>query len=170
MMRNGTASQTVCGRVVCAVESYSFACWLFCALVAVVRPARLPEAPLALPFHLRTDTLGMMSFILVGVTTLPRRWLAEGRTWRGRLGPGRKAAGPTGRTSDAVLRTFRDLTFLLATYVAANYLAHPATMILPLTHVASWPSERAAGLDAFALSWAATMLLALPRSSCRAEA
>jgi hypothetical protein len=37
-------------------------------------------------------------------------------------------------------------------YIAANSIAHPATLNLGLTHFASWPHERTFGIACFALS------------------
>lgn len=37
-------------------------------------------------------------------------------------------------------------------YIAANSMAHPATLHLGLTHFASWPRERTFGIACFALS------------------
>lgn len=165
MTRNGVGALAIGSRAVRAIEGYAFACWLFCSLVAVLRPARLAEAPLALPVHIRTDTLGIVFFVVLGSVTVPRRWLANGRNWRGQTHLGGNSDCETCPVSDAVLAALRDLTGVLAAYVGVSFLAHPQSMALPLTHVVPWPSERATGVGALAFSWSASLLLAVLRGN-----
>jgi len=149
------------GRTLQVVELYALGCFVFSALVAVTAPESLSSPPLDLSIGIRTDTLGAAAFVVAALVTLPRRWLNAGRRWNGARPHG--ASDALEPADLAVWRAVRDLSLLVALYIVANYLNHPRTMTMPLTHFASWPSERVTGLTAALVSFVAALAAQLRR-------
>ena len=75
-------------------------------------------------------------------------------------GPGDRALPAPGYD---VAAAAADLALLVALYIAGNWIHHPRTMPMPLTHFASWPSERLTGAVAFVLAVAAGLARELLR-------
>ncbi len=135
------------------IERFALGCWVLSVVIAVLHPDRLTQPPLDLPLHVRTDTFGAAGFLVAAAVSVPRRRLSVGRSWRPWVnGPGDRALPAPGYD---VAAAAADLALLVALYIAGNWIHHPRTMPMPLTHFASWPSERLTGAVAFVLAVAA---------------
>ena len=67
------------------------------------------------------------------------------------------------RLGAAVLRAVFLYGVLVWAYLALNYVTHPRTVVLPLTHFASWPTEGDAAAACFLASAAAFLALRTAR-------
>jgi hypothetical protein len=136
-------------------------CWVSTALVASFRPQDLP-APYwqALPW-LRTDSLGVLAFIVAAVSLpvseylrLRRRRVAAARIAQP-ASDGASAGAPPDSTAVgplvalAVSETVAVLATGVVGYLSVNAVTHPQTLLLQVTHLLPGPSEgtlRVAGL------------------------
>jgi len=66
--------------------------------------------------------------------------------------------GARSALAEAVLRTVAAYAFAGWVYIALNAVVHPATLSLPLTHLAPWPREDTFGAACFGISFSATLL------------
>ena len=114
---------------------------LWCAgalLVASFRPNDL-----AMPYWnrlswLRTDTSGMITFVVLAVSLCTSEYLRLRRK-ESNLAPA--TAQVRNPLATAIARVVALLSTLLVVYLSTNAVTHPATLSLHLTHFASWPTE-----------------------------
>jgi hypothetical protein len=126
----------------------SLLCWATTALVASFRPQGLP-APYwqALPW-LRTDTLGVLAFLVAAVSLPVSEYLRLRRRRTAAAAPAESSAdGPL--VALAVSETVAVLATGVVGYLSVNAVTHPYTLLIQVTHLLPWPSEgtlRVAGL------------------------
>jgi hypothetical protein len=147
-----------CGRSVVEASalglSYGSAlCWGSVCLLASFRPDGL-SAPYwsGLP-GLRSDTTGIAAFATLAVCATLSEYLRLRRggastSWR------RSTVPPgAGRALIAALaRVAALLSAGLVVYLSVNAVTHPATLVLHVTHLVSWPAEGTVRVLALALA------------------
>jgi hypothetical protein len=129
---------------------YALALWFYAAAVALADPDRVPERLLLMKSLPRTDTSGFIAYAVSAVSfallgSLPRA--------------NRKDQRLVGRVVDSVLRTTALYALLGWLYIAANVIANPDTLPLPLTHLFGGPTESQFGAVCFVLSALAACVL-----------
>jgi hypothetical protein len=126
---------------------YASAGFGYAALSAIFRPRHLSEHVWhSLPW-LRKDTFGIACFAASALAYLG-------------LGLVRRP----GQAARAVLAATALYGFTGWVYIACNALRHPATLTMPLTHLAPLPREGDFGAACFAVSCGAYLLLQLWKS------
>jgi hypothetical protein len=151
---NGTPAGSRATEAVATGLAYSsLLCWATTAIVGSFRPQFLP-APYwqAIPW-LRTDSLGVLAFVVTAIS-LPvseylrlhrRRQAATAQPSGGQLA----GTGPGALVALAVSETVAVLATCLVGYLSVNAVTHPQTLLLQVTHLLPFPSEgtlRVAGL------------------------
>jgi polysaccharide biosynthesis protein PslG len=118
-------------------------CWASVCLLGSFAPTEL-SAPYweGLP-GLRSDTCGIAAFFVAGMCFGVGEYLRSRRGERAPsvLGRERWSAGRAGAFALAASKTVAILASGLVVYLSINAVAHPATLGLPATHLASWPTE-----------------------------
>ena len=140
---------------------YALALWVYAAAVALANPDRVPERFLLMESLPRTDTLGTIAF---GVSALA--FLVLGCLRRVR-NPDQRLAG---RVVDSLFRTVALYAFLGWVYIAGNVIENPSTLPLPLTHLASGPTESQFGAICFVVSALAACAFWVRQRPANAEA
>jgi hypothetical protein len=153
----------------------SLLCWVSTAIVGSFRPQGLP-APYwqGLPW-LRTDSLGILAFVVAALSLPVSEYLRLRRRRAAAASPDGGAAGGLGGKADgalvalAVSETVAVLSTGVVGYLSVNAVTHPQTLLLQVTHLAPGPSEgtlRVAGLIlCFCSVSVARYLRALPARS-----
>jgi hypothetical protein len=117
-------------------------CWVSVCLVASFRVDEL-SAPYwhGVP-SLRTDTCGIVAFVIAAVCfgTSDYLRLSRRRDATARPGP-RLPSGTTKLFALAGANTVAILATGLVVYLSVNSVTHPATLGLRATHLAAWPTE-----------------------------
>lgn len=122
---------------------------LYGAATAVMRPSRLPFPILGVEDWPRTDTTALACFVTSAVLVfLVRFVMLSGTSGAGFLSQGRPLKRWT-HIADALSLTVILHATTGLVYILANFVVHPHTLGLPLTHHASWPSEAQFGFAAF---------------------
>jgi succinate dehydrogenase hydrophobic anchor subunit len=122
---------------------------LYGAATAVMRPSRLSFPVLGVEDWPRTDTTALACFLGSAVIVFVMRFVVlSDRGDAELLSQGRPLTGWT-RIADALSLTVVLHASAGVVYILANFVAHPHTLGLPLTHHASWPSEGQFGFAAF---------------------
>ena len=146
-------------------------CWASVCLLASFAPDEL-SAPYwgGLP-GLRSDTCGIAAFFAAGICFGTGEYLRSRRGQRVPSVPGReRQAGRAEAFALALSKTVAILATGLVVYLSINAVAHPATLGLSATHLASWPTEgtlRVAALLLCACSVAALRYLRPGRTGQR---
>jgi hypothetical protein len=120
--------------------------WAGSALVASFTDGEANPYWPAIP-HLRTDTIGVISFGVAIVGLLVSRYLQLRRHSGVPMEPVARPAGVL--AVQAIAETAAVLSTGIVTYLSLNAVTHPFTLRLQLTHLWPWPSEgtvRAIGL------------------------
>lgn len=129
----------------------SLLCWATTAVVGSFRPARLP-APYwqAVPW-LRTDTLGVLAFLVTAGTLPVSEYLRLRRRRIAKVTPpaGAKGVMPAGPGTDgtgvlaglAIAETVAVLATGIVGYLSVNAVVHPQTLLIQVTHLLPGPSE-----------------------------
>jgi len=113
--------------------------WSGSALVASFTAGEANPYWPAIP-HLRTDTLGVISFAVAIVTLSVSRYLQLSRRGKGvEVPPARRA--PRVLAVQAMAEVAVVLGTALVAYLSLNAFTHPETLRLQLTHLWPWPSE-----------------------------
>jgi hypothetical protein len=129
--------------------------WGGSALVAAFSPYEAYPYWPAIP-HLRTDTSGVLAFIVSLVSLAVGKYLELRR--RGEQGdtPVKPVARPAGVLAvQAVAEAAVVCASGLVIYLSLNAVVHPWTLRLQLTHLWPWPSEGTVRVIALAVCWAA---------------
>jgi hypothetical protein len=128
-------------------------CWASVCLVASFRPGEL-----SVPYWhglpgLRTDTCGIVAFVMVAVCFGTSDYLRLCRRRDASAGPSR---GLLGGTAQPLALAVANMTAILATglvvYLSVNAVTHPATLGLRATHLVAWPTEGTLRVMALLLS------------------
>jgi hypothetical protein len=131
-----------------AVEAAAFGigytsvlCWASTCLVATFGGASLasPYWPV-LPW-LRTDTTGVIAFVLAAVSLAASKYLRLRRTQAGAIALHPVSRPASAHAVQAIAETAAILATALVGYLSLNVVTHSVTLGLQLTHLWSWPSE-----------------------------
>jgi hypothetical protein len=131
-----------------AVEAAAFGigytsvlCWASTCLVATFGGASLasPYWPV-LPW-LRTDTTGVIAFVLAAVSLAASKYLRLRRTQPGAIAPHPVSRPASAHAVQAIAETAAILATALVSYLSLNVVTHSVTLGLQLTHLWPWPSE-----------------------------
>lgn len=142
-------------------SAYLLAEWAVIAATAVARPETLPQEFSGLTPELRRDTAAAVAFglslLCFGCAALlTHRASASHHQRAGGGSTGGSGAGRSER-SLALVRRLAVGAVVYGTaswlYISANSLAHPETLLLPLTHLAGHPREDTYGLLCFIVSF-----------------
>jgi hypothetical protein len=123
--------------------------WASTCLVGSFRPQALADPYWSGMPDLRTDTSGFAVFIVAAVCLigseylrLRRRQTAAAQTDNS-AAPARSIIGA--RSARLITQAACEAVALLATgivgYLSVNAVTHPATLMIPATHLLSWPTE-----------------------------
>lgn len=125
-------------------------CWASVCLMASFRPGDLRFPYWGDVPGLRTDTCGIVAFFAVAVCFGTSEYL---RLRRRRDATVMSGVGSSSRTTRPFALATSETVAILATglvvYLSVNAVTHPATLEIPATHLAAWPTEgtlRAAAL------------------------
>lgn len=100
--------------------------------------------------NLRTDTAGLIAFIICAICLITSEYLRLHRQQgeelpSRRFAPARKAVWianvPIRPITQAVCETVAVLSTGLVSYLSVNAVTHPATLLMRATHLLSWPTE-----------------------------
>jgi hypothetical protein len=117
-------------------------CWASTCLLASFRPGEL-GAPYwsGLP-RLRTDTCGIVAFLVVAVALSASEYLRlRRRRDASTTSPRRPSSGNPALLAQASAETVAVLATGLAGYLSVNAVTHPATLEIQATHLAAFPTE-----------------------------
>jgi hypothetical protein len=117
-------------------------CWVGASLVASFRPDRLITPYWSSIPRLRTDTLGIFSFIVLAVCFCLSEYLRiRRRADRASISQNMRPTGSFVLLANAFAKTIALLGSALVIYISLNAVTHPATLDMPATHLAGWPTE-----------------------------
>jgi hypothetical protein len=124
------------------------------ALVAAFSPYEAYPYWPAIP-HLRTDTSGVLAFVVALVSLTVSKYLELRRRAEHGDTPARPAARPAGVLAvQAVAEAAVVCATGLVVYLSLNAVVHPWTLPVHLTHLAPWPSEGTVRVIGLAVCWA----------------
>jgi hypothetical protein len=137
-------------------------CWASVCLLASFRPAGLSAPYWSAVPDLRSDTAGVLAFFAVALSLTCSEFL---RLSRQRVGLPVPDGAPGQRRPAMALLAAAETGAILATglvlYLSVNTITHPATLNLPATHLAPWPTEGTLRVIALLLCvWSAGQLRA----------
>jgi hypothetical protein len=150
-------------------------CWASVCLLASFRPDRLSNPYWSGIPHLRSDTSGIVGFVLAALCLCGSEYLRWRRRaaaeclpggqrpaagWPGAAG--RRAPRLSGRCPLLLLSASETSALLcsgLVTYLSVNEVTHPATLRLQATHLLSWPAEGTVRVVALLLAAASVAVL-----------
>jgi len=139
-------------------------CWASVCLLASFRPDRLSNPYWSGIPHLRSDTSGIVGFVLAALCLCGSEYLRCGQRpaagWPGAAG--RRAPRLSGRCPLLLLSASETSALLcsgLVTYLSVNEVTHPATLRLQATHLLSWPAEGTVRVVALLLAAASVAVL-----------
>lgn len=117
-------------------------CWASVCLVGCFRPDHL-SAPYwhEIPY-LRTDTSGIIAFLMIALLFPCSEFLRFRRRWAG--GGAFQGTGFDSLVHAAALAICETIGLLatgLVIYLSVNTVTHPITLGMQATHLASWPTE-----------------------------
>jgi hypothetical protein len=153
----------------------SLLCWATAAVVGSFRPAGLP-APYwqAVPW-LRTDTLGVVAFLVTAGTLPVSEYLRLRRRRTTKVTPPTGATGvmpaAPGVSGTGVLAglAIAETVAVLATgvvgYLSVNAVVHPQTLLIQVTHLLPWPSEGTLRVAALILCFGSVTVARFLRSA-----
>lgn len=121
----------------------AFLCWLSTCVVGSLRPTRLADPYWSAVPALRTDTCGILSFLIATVGIVTSEYLRLTRTRQATMPLPQANASSTQRST--LLRATAEAVALMSTclitYLSLNAVTHPITLAIQATHLASWPTE-----------------------------
>lgn len=135
-------------------------------LVGSFRPQELPSPYWVQIRWLRTDTFGFLCFLVAALTITLSEYLRFSRTARRQNREGGVAASSFDLFALATVRTLVAAGSTLVIYLSVNSITHPQTLLLPATHLLSWPTEstlRASALVVIACAVALSRSLQIVR-------
>lgn len=115
-------------------------CWASVCLVASLRPGDLRASYWRGVPGLRTDTCGIVAFLVVAVCFGTSEYLRLRRRRDAPQGQG-SLSGTTRLFALATSETVAILATGLVVYVSVNAVTHPATLQMRATHLTAWPTE-----------------------------
>jgi hypothetical protein len=151
------------------IALYTAIAWCYVAVVAVLRPSFLSES-ITHWLPVRRDTFGTVGFAVSAVASTALGVLRVRN--RKRPHPGDKdvdSLGTWSRVIASLAPTAAIYGLLIWCYIAANSIAHPQTLALPLTHFVTWPAEGDTGSAVFAVSAFAHFLYRAVGSSAQTQ-
>jgi hypothetical protein len=117
-------------------------CWVSTCVVGSFRPGDLANPYWAAIPGLRTDTCGIVAFVVTAICLAVSEYL---RLLRRRGGPRPEPANRTGEPIQlgalAIAETAGLLSTVLVAYLSVNAVTHPDTLAMQATHFAPWPTE-----------------------------
>jgi hypothetical protein len=135
-------------------------CFASVCLVASFRPYDLATPYWSEVRLLRTDTCGVICFVIVAVTLVVSEFLRLRRKQEQRKG---RQHLQTGRGSAPLATAVTEVVALLSSglvvYISVNAVTHPDTLVLRATHFATWPTEGTLRVAALFLSVCSVALL-----------
>lgn len=169
-IRNGSAVRTlgvpgfqrarlVVEAVIFGVAYSSILCWVTTCIVASFRVANLATPYWNAIRDLRTDTCGAAAFMTAAVCLAVSEYLRLRRVQNSAAELGTGAAGGSALAALAVAQAVAVLSTGLVAYLSINAVTHPATLALPATHFAPWPTEGTLRVLALGACLAATATL-----------
>jgi hypothetical protein len=110
--------------------------------VGSLRPSELPTPYWVRLGWLRTDTLGVVCFVIATLAFTASESLRLSRTaTRPTSAPADASSGPTHVLTLAAARALTAAAAVLVVYLSVNAVTHPRSLDLPATHFGSWPTE-----------------------------
>jgi heme/copper-type cytochrome/quinol oxidase subunit 2 len=128
-------------------------CWASVCLVASFRPNNLANPYWSEAKWLRTDTCGVICFLIVALTLVVSEFLRLRRKQGQKEARQHVQAGSAFEPfATAVAEVIVLLSSGLVVYVSVNAVTHPDTLVLRVTHFATWPTEGTTRIAALFLS------------------
>jgi hypothetical protein len=110
-------------------------------LVGSFRPRGLSHPYVGHLVWLRTDSFGIVCFVLATIGLAVSGYLRRSHAVARRSAPAGRAPGAINLFAIAVARSFVAAGTTLVAYVSINAVTHPLTLERPATHLLSWPTE-----------------------------
>lgn len=110
-------------------------------LVGSFRPQDLRNPYLGHLSWLRTDTFGIVSFVVATVGLAASRYLRRSYVVTLRSANAGRTPGTISLLTIVVARSLVAAGTTLVVYISINAVTHPMTLGLPATHLLSWPTE-----------------------------
>jgi hypothetical protein len=128
-------------------------CWISVCLVASFRPSSLASPYWSEVKGLRMDTFGEICFLIVAFTLVVSEFLRLRRKQGQKEARQHVQAGSAFKPlATAVAEVIALLSSGLVVYVSVNAVTHPDTLVLRVTHFATWPTEGTVRIAALFLS------------------
>jgi hypothetical protein len=109
--------------------------------VGSFRPADLPSPYWGRIGWLRSDTFGLFCFLVAVLAFTYSEFLRLSRLTRTGSDTERGDPGPLALFALAAARVTAVASTTLVVYLSVNAITHPYTLVLPVTHLLSWPTE-----------------------------